>query len=110
MVLERNEGAVGPRERQNQFFVERLDEARVDHRGVDAVNGQLLGGLQTEGDLRADAKDGDVRAVAQNFSLADVEQLDLFVHRYAQTVASRVADRRRAVEIDGGLQHVTQLV
>ena len=89
----------------NQFFIHRLDEAHVDHGGVD-----FLSHLQRFGQLHAEYQHGDFRTLATNHALADFQRLEVFFDRCVRPGTTRVTHGRRAfVEVTGG-EHFAQFV
>ena len=77
--------------------VERLGEAGVGDRDVEAVLGQQVGGAERLADAGAVADDRDALALAQDLARPDLEQRRASpADRHADRLAARVADRRRA--------------
>ena len=71
---------------QDRVDIERPDCAQVDHFGLDAVLGQLVGRLERLGDHDRECHDGDVGALALDLGLAD-RQHEIIVVRQLETVA-----------------------
>ena len=110
VLLDGDERAAAPRQRHDARRIERLGEARVQHRDREALGGELDRGFQRGVHQRADRDQHRVVAVAQQLGLADRERLDLGIERHAEALAAREAHRRRARVLDRRAQHVLQLV
>ena len=66
--------------------VERAQAPQVDHLGVDALLGQLLGGVQRLADHDREGRDGDVLAGALDLGLAD-RQDEIGILRHVERLA-----------------------
>ena len=95
--------------------VERLDPARVDDGGGDALGFELRCGLLSHLAHSAEAEDGDAHglraAVLHDFGLADFEELWLRLGLHAGAAAARVADAGGAFGVvRHGPEHVGEFV
>src|SRR5512144_1067806 len=110
MIFCRDYRAVRTSDSQYQLRVERLHKTSIYHGYVDAFQRQPLGRFNAVADLRSYSEDRHVRAFPKYLGFADLEGLDLFIHRHPDAAASRVTHRRRTVIHDTGLEHVPKLV
>ena len=69
---------------QNQLIVQRLDGSHIDDHCMDAVLGQLFRSDQCLVDHQAVGNDGNIGAVSQNFTLADLKLEIVTVNNVAQ--------------------------
>ncbi|MNG27867.1 hypothetical protein D3C84_1130410 [compost metagenome] len=83
----------------HQGLVQGFDEAHVDHRGV-----QALGHLQGVGQLHAEHQHRHLGTGAAHHALADFHRHQLPVDGRVGAAATRIAHRRRALEVVAGGQ------
>jgi hypothetical protein len=83
-LLHRHHGATAPGQLDEAPRVERLHEARVQHRRRDPGGRQLAGRLERRVRERADRRHQHVVAVAQQLGLADRHRLQVRVERDAE--------------------------
>ena len=110
VLLDRHDDAAALRVRHDLARVERLGEARVQHGGLDPLGREGLGGRTRVRDAAPERHDQHVVAAAEQLGLADRQRPDLVVHRDAESLATRVAEGGRALELDRGSDHVLELV
>ena len=72
----------------DQFLVQRLDGAQVDHPGLDALVLQLLGGNEGLVHFQAGGDDGHIAALGELFALADLELEGSFIMEHWQGQAA----------------------
>ena len=72
----------------DQFLVQRLDGAQVDHPGLDALVLQLLGGNEGLIHFQAGGDDGHIAALGELFALADLELEGSFIMEHWQGQAT----------------------
>ncbi len=76
VLLDGDEAPVCGGEPLQQLRIQRLDEARVDDRGRDALGGEQLGRLAGDADAGADADERDVGALLEHHPAAHLERLE----------------------------------
>ena len=108
--LHRHQHLVIGCEPPDQVFVERLGKARVRHRRRQTEGGELLGCLEALGHARAERQERHGGALAQDATLADVEDATDLGQVDAETFPARIAHGGRAVVDSGrGRHHVLKL-
>ena len=83
--------------RRDQIGVERLGEARIGHRGAEALGAEILGRDQAFAEARAEVQDRDLGALAQDAALADLERRAPRRQLDADALAARIAEGRGPV-------------
>ena len=100
-----------PGETRDAVHVERFDPARIDEGDGEAFGFEFFLGGFGDGEHVAQANEGHVVAVGNDFGLADFEADGLVLGHDARAVATRVADGDWAAFIAGhGPEHVHELV
>src|SRR3984957_8271531 len=106
VLLDRDDGAMTRGKRQDQLLVERLDEAHVDQRGIQAL-GDLAGGV----DQRAEGQDREPAAAFASHLSAPQRQGRHFRRDGGPGAgAARVAYRGRSGQRGRRVQHLAALV
>ena len=95
VLLDRDEHTAAPGQRHDARRIERLHEARVQHRDREALGRQLGRGLQGRVHQRADRDQHRIVAVAKQLGLPDRQRLQLGIQRHAASLAAREAHGRR---------------
>src|SRR5678815_5316311 len=83
-----------------EIDIQRLDEAHVDHRGVERV-----AGFERRLEHRAESEDGDALALPANLRLADRDGLQ-FLGKNTGSSTTGIAHRAGAVDADAGGEHL----
>ena len=114
-LLDRHEQVVLGRELDDEAAVDRLGEARVGDGRGDPVELEQRGGLERLADAGAvpEQRDAAARAVAvlrrrlaEDLAGPDRDEQRRVRERHADGLATRVAQRRGSVVMQGGVQHV----
>jgi hypothetical protein len=100
-LFDGDQGFMAGRYLEQQFGVERLGPAHVDHGGT-----EFFGGLQCGVEQRAESQDGDAGAFAADFALPKGSACEPGFGLDAGAGAARVAHGHRMVLFKGGAQQL----
>ena len=95
-----DDGIVSGRHPGEHRHIERLNEAAVHDRRIDAFGSQLVGGLECRQHHRAHSEDGDAVSEPQHFTAAVLDGRDLVERRHGgRHVIARIAQRERTAVV-----------
>ena len=111
MVFEGADHFGGAGEKFEGLRVEGFDPAGIDHRGIDALRGEKVGRFFGHGNHVAQAEEKDAAAMAEDFALADLEQLRMLLGLRSGSRAAGVADGDGTGVVMGhGPEHVDEFL
>ena len=96
VLFHRHEGVMRGRQLADQVSIDGLDEAHVDHRGI-----QRLAGRHGGRHHRPEGQDGNALALAPHLGLAARQFGKFLLHRHARARAARIAHGHRRVVAHG---------
>ena len=94
----------------DQRRIQWLEKTWIDNSRTDVLFGQKLGCLKGRVDAIAGRKQEDIRTLPQEFSLAKGQVMEIFIKINTLATAARIAQGRRAAQIQGRIEHVPQFV